>query len=225
MNLKDKTKIELKAVCDTCGKPIADKARSDVTRFLSMESRCMCASPQSGTKSTTPDCSATAQSSAETGATAAPSMDANQITDESVVENLGERYEVQSLLGRGGMGAVYKVRDRDLGKTFAIKVLNPDLVENQVSVKRFEQEAEAASGLTSPNLVAVYDYGVGKKGSPYIVMDYLDGLSLADVLHKEGFLDVPRALDIFIQACEAVAHAHAKSVIHRDIKPANIILT
>jgi len=141
-----------------------------------------------------------------------------------VEANLGERYKVESLLGRGGMGAVYKVRDTELDKTFAIKVLNAALVSDSSSVKRFEQEARAASGLTQANLAAVYDYGIGRKGSPYIVMDYLDGVTLGDMLAKEGFLDQPRALEIFIQTGEAIAHAHMKGVIHRDIKPNNIII-
>lgn len=149
----------------------------------------------------------------------------SDVSRSNVIENLGDRYEVQSLLGQGGMGAVYKVRDKELHKTFAIKVLNSNLVEDKSSLKRFEQEAQAARGLTSPNLVAVYDYGMGKKGSPYIVMDYLDGTSLDTVLADGGYLDVPRAEDIFVQICEAIVHAHSKSVVHRDIKPSNIMLT
>ena len=138
--------------------------------------------------------------------------------------DLGERYEVLSQVGQGGMGAVYKVRDKALGKEFAVKVMNPNLVQDKVSVKRFEQEAEAAKSLTHANLAAVYGFGVSKTGSPYLVMDYLDGLTLEKTLKEEGFLDVTRALDIFIQAADAIADAHMKNVIHRDIKPSNIIL-
>ncbi|HEY9791103.1 MAG TPA: serine/threonine-protein kinase, partial [Candidatus Obscuribacterales bacterium] len=203
-------KPELKAICATCGKPIAEKPQTNVTRYLSMESRCMCGEKQWQ---------------------AASQMDIvhqEQPVDPAeaaeIEKNLGERYEVLSLLGRGGMGAVYKVKDKTLDQTFAIKILNPQLVEDASSVKRFEQEAKAASNLTHVNLAAVYDYGVGKSGSPYIVMDYLDGENLADILTRQGYLDVPRALDIFIQTVEAIAHAHSKGVIHRDIKPSNIIV-
>jgi serine/threonine protein kinase len=138
--------------------------------------------------------------------------------------NLGERYEVLALIGRGGMGVVYKVRDKAVDKIFAVKVLNHDLVQDKISVKRFEQEAKAASALTHANLAAVYDYGVGVSGCPFLVMDYLEGHTLEQELAKEGYFDSERALDIFIQAAEAMADSHLKGVIHRDIKPGNIIL-
>lgn len=138
--------------------------------------------------------------------------------------NLGERYEVLALVGRGGMGVVYKVRDKAVDKVFAVKVLNHELVQDKISVKRFEQEAKAASALTHANLAAVYDYGVGASGCPFLVMDYLEGRTLEQELAQEGYFDSERALDIFIQAAEAMADSHLKGVIHRDIKPANIIL-
>lgn len=138
--------------------------------------------------------------------------------------NLGDRYEVLSLIGRGGMGIVYKVRDKAVDKVFAVKVLNHDLVQDKISVKRFEQEAKAASALTHANLAAVYDYGVGVNGSPFLVMDFLEGQTLEQELAKAGYFDSERALDIFIQAAEAMADSHLKGVIHRDIKPGNIIL-
>lgn len=144
--------------------------------------------------------------------------------NELVRLNLGHKYEVVSLLGRGGMGAVYKVRHKLLDKIFAVKVLNPDLLKDRASLKRFDQEAHAASKLTHPNLAAVYDYGKGDAGAPFIVMDYLEGKSLDKILEDEVYLAAPRAVDLFVQATEAVAHAHQKGVIHRDIKPANLII-
>lgn len=138
--------------------------------------------------------------------------------------DLGDRYEVIDVLGSGGMGTVYKVKDKALDKEFAVKVLNESLVQDKLSVKRFEQEAHAASNLTHANLAAVYEYGVSKAGAPFLVMDYLGGNTLEQLLKQEGYLDVSRALDLFIQTAEAVAHAHLKGVIHRDIKPSNIIV-
>lgn len=209
-----KEKIELRTVCDVCGKPIANKAKSDVTRYLSFESRCTCV----------PEDVAAKENAAMVAAAGEEEQVESKALDLAAAENLGERYEVLEQLGEGGMGAVYKVRDKELGKTFAVKMLRPQLVEDGTARKRFEQEAQAASNLTHANLVAVYDYGMGTKGSPYIVMDYLDGKSLGDILQKQGYLDVPRAVDIFVQCAEAIAHAHRKGVIHRDIKPNNIIV-
>lgn len=230
MEVKQKEKTpELKVVCTQCGKPLKGKAQSAVTRFLSFESRCKCAEQREPALEKAADASSLRLRSAPTKS--ADQLESRQsvstLSDDELARlksNLSERYDILGLIGRGGMGAVYKVRDKELNKTFAIKVLNSELVTDKNSVKRFEQEARAARELTGANLVAVYDYGLGNAGAPYIVMDYLDGADLADVLAKEGYLDVPRALDIFIQLAGAVAHAHSKDVIHRDIKPSNIII-
>ena len=151
----------------------------------------------------------------------------DELSDVDIAEveaSLDGKYEFISVLGRGGMGAVYKVRHRELGKTFAAKILNPDLVKDKQARRRFHQEAEAESKLTHPNLVAVYEHAVGSGGAPYLVMDYLDGTELATVLDKNGSLTEARALPIFAQIAEALAHAHNKGVVHRDVKPENIIL-
>ena len=208
MDYKQKSKIELKAVCPDCGLVISDKAESNVTRYLAVESRCTCK-----------------QFDPSNNADEAINQDAMPTDFSGISANLPDRYEIQSLLGQGGIGAVYKVWDHQLQKTFAIKMLNANLVEDKSSQKRFEQEARAARDLTSANLAAVYDFGMGQKSSPYIVMDYLDGISLDVLLADQGSLDVPRAQDIFVQICEAITHAHTKGVVHRDIKPSNIMLT
>ena len=253
MGFKEKEKQQgaVRLICPTCGKPVADRPRSNVTRFLFQESRCMCLpvvsddkQPHAQPASAVSDELSVASGSSNgqiasdekaalapgaPGSAGSPDGRANPsgsgLADNSQSGNLGDRFEVVSLLGQGGMGAVYKARDKKLQKTFAVKVLNSQLVEDRAAVKRFEQEARAASSLTHPNLAAVYDFGMGESGAPYLVMDYLDGDNLGDVLKREGYLDVPRSLDIFLQVCEAVAHAHKKGVIHRDIKPNNIILT
>ncbi len=134
-------------------------------------------------------------------------------------------YEVLSLLGHGGMGDVYKARHKGLDKVFAIKVVHSDLLVDAFALSRFEQEAKAASDLTHVNLVAVYEQGKSDKGAPYIVMDFIDGISLEQIIKTEGFLDVPRALDLSAQLCEALVHAHYKGIVHRDLKPSNILIT
>ncbi len=138
--------------------------------------------------------------------------------------DLGSSYEVMSLLGEGGMGRVYKVKDFALDRIVAVKVLRKDLVADQQAVKRFEQEAIAATALTHPNLVTVYGHGKAKDGSPYIIMDYLNGHSLADYLKRDGPFEIEKSIEIFLEVCDALIHAHERGVIHRDLKPSNIIL-
>jgi tRNA A-37 threonylcarbamoyl transferase component Bud32 len=140
-------------------------------------------------------------------------------------ERIGDRYKIEELIGVGGMGAVYRGRHEAMGKTLAVKVLHEDAVGNKKAVLRFDQEARAASALTHPHLVSVYDYGVTDDGAPYLVMDYLEGKSLAAIIKEEGEVNPTRALTIFIQIAEGIEHAHKKGVIHRDLKPSNVIIT
>jgi serine/threonine protein kinase/tetratricopeptide (TPR) repeat protein len=127
-------------------------------------------------------------------------------------------------LGAGGMGVVYKAHHKSVEKTLAVKMLHPRFANDKQVMKRFENEAKAASLLTHVNLASVYDYGVSADGEPYLVMDYVDGQTLQDVLKVEKSLPVPRFLNIFKQVCDALAHAHMKQLVHRDLKPANIML-
>ncbi|MEZ4487210.1 MAG: protein kinase [Cyanobacteriota/Melainabacteria group bacterium] len=138
---------------------------------------------------------------------------------------LDERFEVIEELGAGGMGRVFKVRDLTLDKLLAIKVLKQDLANDATALKRFEKEAEAAAALSHPNLISIYNHGTTSAGESYLVMDYLEGPSLAEVIEKKEKLGTERLLDIFIQICDGLAHAHKAGVIHRDVKPTNIILT
>lgn len=154
-----------------------------------------------------------------------PQTDAEESKTVEELPNFGENYEPIEVIGQGGMGAVYKVKERSSGTTFAVKLLQNSFSEDPAALKRFEQEVNSASKLTHPNLVAVYGHGKTPAGAPYLVMDYLEGQSLSDVIEKEGRLEPRRALDIFIQIAEALKHAHDKGVIHRDVKPTNVILS
>ncbi|MBX9571939.1 MAG: protein kinase [Candidatus Obscuribacterales bacterium] len=141
-----------------------------------------------------------------------------------VGENFADRYEILGIIGDGGMGKVYKARHNLMKRIVAIKMLLPHLVQSAAALKRFQQEAQAASALNHPNILTVYDFGISDQGMPYLVMDYLEGTSLAALLQEQGYLASERAIHIFSQACSALAHAHQKGVIHRDLKPANIML-
>lgn len=143
---------------------------------------------------------------------------------ELVGQIINERYELKSLIGRGGMSSVYAARDVRLRKTVAVKMLLPHLVENTQNLQRFHQEAAAASNLSHPNIVTVHDYGETADGNPYLVMDYLAGETLSQVISSQAHLSVERAVPIFKQICRALAHAHEKGVVHRDLKPSNITL-
>lgn len=144
--------------------------------------------------------------------------------DELIGQILNDRYKVVEEVGRGGMSAVYKGIHELMDRTVAIKVLLPQLVSDQISIKRFQQEAQAASHLQHPNVITVYDYGFVASGQPYLVMDFLEGESLADIIRRDKQVPVKRMIPIFMQACEALEHAHQKGVIHRDLKSSNIML-
>jgi serine/threonine protein kinase len=134
------------------------------------------------------------------------------------------RYNVLRRLGEGGMGVVYSAMDTRLEKQVAIKVLKEDFAHRQDIVARFTQEAKSAARIKHENVLDVTDYGGTEDGSFYIAMELLVGTDLADVLHKEGAVELHRALSIAIQVTRALGAAHAKGIVHRDLKPENVFL-
>ena len=136
---------------------------------------------------------------------------------------LGNRYEILSEVGSGGMAKVYKAKDRYLQRVVAIKLLKEDLSEDSDFLKRFDTEAQAAASLTHPNIVQIYDVGVDNNRY-YIVMEYVDGITLKEYIERKGSLDWKETIDISIQICNALSKAHSRNIIHRDIKPTNIIM-
>src|ERR1700722_10119576 len=135
---------------------------------------------------------------------------------------LAQRYEVLSLLGEGGMGAVYKARDVELGRVVALKVIRPDLARNRAILDRFKQELILATQVTHRNVVRIYDLGEAD-GIKFITMEYVEGEDLAAILHKRGKLPPREAVALIEQVCRALEAAHAVGVIHRDLKPQNIM--
>jgi serine/threonine protein kinase len=143
------------------------------------------------------------------------------------VELLDDKYQIEQLLGEGGMGAVYRATHLGTKRTVAVKVIHPRLSSHDEFVARFRREAEAAGRLRHPNVVDVTDFGfaVTVRGPvAYLVMEYLDGCTLAEVLIEEGALPLQWAIDILEQTCSAVEEAHRAGIIHRDLKPDNIWL-
>lgn len=136
---------------------------------------------------------------------------------------IANRYEVVSHIGQGGMADVFLAVDTILNRQVAIKILRADLSTDTVSILRFEREAQAAAALAHPNIVEIYDVG-DYKGHHYIVMEFVSGKTLKQVIRSRGPLVNEEAIDIMKQLCSAVSEAHARGIIHRDIKPQNVIV-
>jgi len=137
---------------------------------------------------------------------------------------LSGRYEVGERLGSGGMSSVHKAVDRTLERTVAIKILAEHLSDDERFVARFRREALAVAKLIHPNIVQVYDTGIDD-GRRYIVMEYAEGRSGAQVLQRHGPLDAETTVEIGIQACSGLDYAHRRGIIHRDVKPGNLMIS
>ncbi|MFW5739692.1 MAG: serine/threonine-protein kinase [Myxococcota bacterium] len=137
---------------------------------------------------------------------------------------VGGKYEVDGIIGIGGMGAVLAGTHVHLRQPVAIKVLLPTFLEHQDVRERFLREARSAARLRSDHVTRIYDVGALETGLPYMVMERLEGINLADALRQDGPFDADRAVGYVLQACEAVAEAHAAGIVHRDLKPDNLFL-
>jgi serine/threonine-protein kinase len=138
-----------------------------------------------------------------------------------IVEN---KYRIDQLIGRGGMGAVYRARDMRLDRLVAVKVVRADLLGDADARRRFRREAQIIGSLQHPSIVSVYDYGTFPDGGAYLVMELVRGEDLRHVLQREGRLEPARALRILTAVCGAIEAAHREGVLHRDLKPENILL-
>jgi tRNA A-37 threonylcarbamoyl transferase component Bud32/RNA polymerase subunit RPABC4/transcription elongation factor Spt4 len=134
------------------------------------------------------------------------------------------KYEVQSILGEGGMAIVYKAYHTKMERLVVIKVMQGWLLSNKNAVERFERESKTTAKLAHPNIVTVFDYGVLNAKEPYLVMEYIKGESLGDKIARQGALPFATAAGIIIQICRGLQEAHSVGIIHRDLKPDNILL-
>jgi len=152
-------------------------------------------------------------------------VDAVLEDDDLVGKKLNGTYIIDSVLGEGGMGRVYRARHtRIQSKEFAIKVLRAEFARNAEVVARFKREAEAAACISHPNVVGVYDVDQTQDGHSYLVCEYLKGVDLADEIQKVGPMPTGVAVHVAVQACRALEAAHARGVVHRDLKPHNVFL-
>ena len=143
-------------------------------------------------------------------------------------QHLSDRYELGEILGFGGMSEVHLARDQRLHRDVAIKVLRADLARDPSFYLRFRREAQNAAALNHPAIVAVYDTGEAETPNgplPYIVMEYVEGVTLRDIVHTEGPMPSKRAIEVIADACQALNFSHQHGIIHRDVKPANIMIS
>ena len=134
------------------------------------------------------------------------------------------RYRLERRLGLGGMSTVHEALDLRLQRPVAVKLLADHLADDATFVSRFQREALSAARLVHPNIVQVFDSGLDPEtGQHFIVMEYVAGPSMAEVLRDRGYLAVPEAVDIVGQACQGLDYAHRQGVVHRDVKPGNLL--
>src|ERR1043165_6605966 len=144
--------------------------------------------------------------------------------DELTGKTLEGKYRIEEHLGSGGMCDVYRARHIHMGKQVAIKILKPQLAVDPAIARRYEQEAHAASRIHHRHAINVMDVGIGEGNTPFIVMEYVNGITLGELIRRHGALSLERAANILRQICGALDDAHAVGVVHRDIKPDNIII-
>ena len=156
---------------------------------------------------------------------AVPEPRGEEVTDPLVGATLAERYRITRRIGNGGMGAVYEAVHAVIGKTVAVKVLHERLVERREVAARLMNEARLASSIRNEHIVDIFDFGETADGRTFIVMELLEGESLAAVIHREGAMPEKRAAAVCLQVADALGAAHERGVIHRDVKPENIFLS
>ena len=145
--------------------------------------------------------------------------------DTNIGSTINGQYELIDELGKGGMSTVYKAKYLFNNEIVAFKVMNPELISDAQANKRFVLEGKTISSMHHPNLVKVYDLGViDNTGQLFIAMEYINGISLSDLLKKLGPMDPIKAIKIFLQLCDALAVVHSNGIIHRDLKAGNIMV-
>lgn len=222
-------------ICKNCGKsrPTTKRAGS-FTSFLFKELRCTCAGApsknsarQAGSgdyRGRTTTAARTAQRKQFTQSIRSKGEVARQPLGQAILPSASiiGGFKINSLIGFGGMGAVYLVEHMSLHRRLALKILTPELV-NEQNWQRFKAEAKLLASLSHPTLVKVYDLGIHDQAIPFYSMDYLEGRSIEEILANDGPIDLETTLDIMLEVLDGLAYAHRNGIVHRDLKPGNIM--
>ncbi len=187
----------------------------------------VCKAPVEGSPKFCPSCGSSSVADASSATAVAPATQADPRFDPFLGQMVAGRYKITKLLGEGGMGAVY-LGEQNIGGTVrkvAIKTLHAHLSKDPKILQRFERECATVAGLQHPNTIQLYDFGKTDDGILYMVMEFVQGESLAAVLERNGSLEPPRTQHILQQICDALGEAHTMGIVHRDLKPENIVLT
>lgn len=214
--------------CTNCGKKLSTGAtKCDACGSVQVAIKPELEAPQAGGATATDALKTRApkpEIGAESSPISSPTLPLSVVVGAQSGRLLGGRYKLEQCIGSGGMGEIYRARRMHIGDTVAVKVLRPDVVENEKSRQRFYREARAAAMLHHPNAVVIHDFGEDDDGTAYIVMELLIGRSLRQLLVEEGSINSHRAYGIIRQASAALDAGHRNGIVHRDIKPDNIIL-
>ncbi|MGA7990591.1 MAG: protein kinase [Thermoanaerobaculia bacterium] len=213
-------------LCTHCQTPNPDGAPTCLQCHESLDESGATLAPSSAGVTSTPTIAPAHVPSSQASSRRSPSGSLASFSGPSTLPegfDIGHRYRVVKLLGRGGMGAVYKVRDLELDRDVALKLIRPEIAEDQATLDRFKREIQLSSRITHKNVLRVYDLGE-VEGIKFLTMQFVDGDDLASLIKREGHLPLPRVLAIFGEICRGLAAAHEQGVIHRDLKPQNIML-
>lgn len=217
--------VETAHFCATCGKRIGIGRQGSFTQWIFRSDICGCETPAVFQRQVPIDIAVATDATGDfDAASAEPELEPDaEVAEfaEAIGDIAGDRYRPISLLGAGATGTVILCRDHLLQKNVAIKCLR---ILGEEQVIRFQQEARAASKLSHPNVVTVLDFGASKKGEPYLVMDYVNGISLERFIEDHGPLPPEKAVVIMAKICSALDHAHETGIFHRDVKSSNILL-
>lgn len=215
MSADKEQRIILREVCETCGRPIFPTQSTISSLSAGRPGFCNCSSLKAASPKF-PEVQEEVPSESAPERRFDPNVRLHDLTECG--------YQFLDRIGKGTLSYVYQARSGKVDALLAMKIFRRSPFENKRTLKRLEQEANKAKQLNHPNLCSVYEFGLSEKQYPYLVMDFLAGPTLEEIISTEGFLEVDRLIDIAIQICDALSHAHQHNLIHRDLKPANIYL-